>query len=63
MFGSSRAWRLALTGAIVIVTGVAIATPVPVLSMTDGRQLVVAPLDAGDPLTYSYRQYINDEPV
>jgi len=61
--GSNRAWLLALTGAIVIVTGVAIATPVPVLSMTDGRHLVVAPLDAGDALTYSYRQSIYDVPV
>ena len=46
-----------------IVTGVAIATPVPVLSMTDGRQLLVAPLDSGDALTYSYRQSIYDVPV
>lgn len=46
-----------------IVTGVALAAPVPVLTMTDGRHLVVAPLDAGDALTYSYRQSIYDVPV
>ena len=63
MSGSRRPWLLALTGAIVIVTGVALAAPVPVLTMTDGRHLVVAPLDAGDALTYSYRQSIYDVPV
>ena len=31
--------------------------------MTDGRHLLVAPLDAGDTLTYSYRQSIYDVPV
>jgi hypothetical protein len=31
--------------------------------MTDGRRLVVAPLDAGDALTYSYRQSIYGVPV
>jgi len=41
----------------------ALAAPVPVLTMTDGRHLVVAPLDAGDELTYSYRQSIYDVPV
>jgi hypothetical protein len=48
---------------IVLLTGVALATPVPVLSMSDGRSLVVAPLDDGDALTYSYRQSIYDVPV
>lgn len=63
MSGSLKGWLLALTGAIAVVTGVVIATPVPVLSMTDGRQLVVASLDAGDALIYSYRQSIYDVPV
>jgi hypothetical protein len=31
--------------------------------MTGGRHLVVAPLDAGDALTYSYRQSIYEVPV
>ena len=31
--------------------------------MSDGRHLVVAPLDAGDTLIYSYRQSIYDVPV
>ena len=52
-----------LAGAVVIATGVALAAPVPVLTMSDGRHLVVAPLDAGDMLTYSYRQSIYDVPV
>ena len=63
MSGSPRSWLLALTGAIVIVTGVALATPVPVLSMTSDRRSTVAPLDSGDALTYSYRQSIYDVPV
>ncbi len=46
-----------------IAAGVALAAPVPVLTMTDGRRLVVKPLDAGDELTYSYRQSIYDVPV
>jgi hypothetical protein len=61
--GSSRTWRVALTGAIVIVTGVALAAPAPVLSMSDGQHTVVAPLDDGDALTYSYRQSIYEVPV
>ena len=46
-----------------IAAGVALAAPVPVLTMSDGRHLVVAPLDAGDTLIYSYRQSIYDVPV
>ena len=52
-----------MAGAIAIVTGVALATPVPVLSMTDGQRVVVAPLDDGDALTYSYRQSIYEVAV
>jgi hypothetical protein len=47
----------------VIVTGVALATPVRVLAMSDGAREVVAPLDDGEALTYSYRQSIYDVPV
>jgi hypothetical protein len=51
-------------GALVLLTtGVALATPVPVLSMTDGRSILVAPLDDGEALTYSYRQSIYDVSV
>jgi hypothetical protein len=59
----NNAWRLALAGAIVIVAGVALAAPVPVLSMTDGRRAIVAPLDDRDALTYSYRQSVYEVPV
>ncbi len=44
-------------------TGVALATPVPVLATGDGGHEVVAPLDEGELLTYSYRQSIYDVPV
>jgi hypothetical protein len=61
--GSSRRYLLALAAAIVIVTGVALAAPVPVLSVSDGRNEVLGELDEGEPLTYSYRQSIYDVPV
>ena len=63
MSGSNRTWLVALAGAIVIVTGVALAAPVPVLSMSDGERAIVAPLDDGDALTYSYRQSVYEVPV
>jgi len=47
----------------VIVTGVAVATPVRVLSLSAGSREVLAPLDDGEPLTYSYRQSIYEVPV
>ena len=46
-----------------LATGVALATPVPVLAMSDGTHEIVAPLDEGESLTYSYRQSIYDVPV
>jgi len=61
--GSSRPYLLALAAATVIVTGVALAAPVPVLSVSDGRNEVLGELDEGEPLTYSYRQSIYDVPV
>ncbi len=43
--------------------GVALATPVPVLVMGDGSREVVAPLDDGEALEYSYEQSIYEVPV
>jgi hypothetical protein len=48
---------------VLIATGVALATPVPVLAIGDGAREVTAPLDEGEALTYSYRQSIYDAPV
>lgn len=41
-------------------TGVALATPVRVLAFSDGAHEIVAPLDDGEAVTYSYRQSIYD---
>jgi hypothetical protein len=49
---------LALAAIAIVVTGVAAATPVPVLTMRDDRRELVAPLDDGEPLEYSYQQSI-----
>ena len=57
---SGRAKRGLVAAAIVILTGVALATPVRVVAMSDGSREVVAPLDDGEALTYSYRQSIYD---
>ena len=43
--------------------GVALATPVAVLSVGDGTTEFVAALDQDEPLTYSYRQSIYQVPV
>ena len=59
---SSRALALAAL-LIVLLTGVALATPVPVVSLSDGAGEMLAVLDEGEPLTYSYRQSIYDVPV
>lgn len=63
MSGSSRRALTALAVGIVIVTGVALATPVPVLAVTDGQREMTAPLAEGEALTYSYRQSIYDVEV
>src|SRR5438132_2805970 len=62
---SGRAKRAGVViGAIVLMlTGVALAAPVPVLAMGDGAHEVVADLSEGEALTYSYRQSIYDVPV
>lgn len=54
--------RIAMVAAV-LVTGVALATPVGVLSLSDGSREILAPLDTGDALTYSYRQSIYGVPV
>ena len=48
---------------VLLATGVALATPGPILAMSDGAHEVVAPLQEGEALTYSYRQSIYDVPV
>ena len=62
MSGRAKAALIAVA-AIVIVTGVAVATPVPVLAVSDGTRELIASLDDGESLTYSYRQSIYDVPV
>lgn len=53
----------ALLGALTLVTGVALATPVPVLTVSDGKAECVGPLDDGEAMRYSYRQSIYDVAV
>jgi hypothetical protein len=57
---SGRASRRLVAALIVLLTGVALATPVRVLAMSDGAHEIVASLDDGEALTYSYRQSIYD---
>jgi hypothetical protein len=47
----------------VATTGVALATPVAVLSVNDGTSEFLAALDREEPLIYSYRQSIYQVPV
>jgi hypothetical protein len=47
----------------VLLTGAAIAAPVPVVTISGGGAEVVGRLDEGEMLTYSYRQSIYDVPV
>jgi hypothetical protein len=58
-----RRGLIALLGALIVATGVALATPVPALTVSDGRAEFVAPLDDGEAMRYSYRQSIYDVPV
>jgi hypothetical protein len=60
---ASRGALFALGAAIAIVTGVALATPVPVLAVSDGHREITGTLAEGEALTYSYRQSIYDVPV
>lgn len=58
-----RRGLVALLGALTLVTGVALATPVPVLTLSNGATEFVGPLDEGEAMRYSYRQSIYDAPV
>jgi hypothetical protein len=49
--------------AAAILTGAALAAPVGVLEVSDGRAAAVLPLDDGEPLTYSYIQSVYGVPV
>ena len=49
---------VALVAAVVTSTGVALATPVPVLTVSDGTTEFVRALDRTETLRYSYRQSI-----
>lgn len=58
-----RRGLIALLGALILLTGVALATPVAVLTVSDGTTEFVGPLDDGEGMRYSYRQSIYDAPV
>ena len=58
-----RRGLIALLGALTLATGVALATPVPVLTVGNGTTEFVGPLDDGEAMRYSYRQSIYDAPV
>ena len=58
-----RRGLMALLGALTLVTGVALATPVPVLTVSNGTAECMGPLDDGEAMRYSYRQSIYDAPV
>ncbi|MEK6224874.1 MAG: hypothetical protein AABM40_01115 [Chloroflexota bacterium] len=57
MSGRNNAF-VALGAAIVTAVGVALATPVPVLTVSDGTTEFVGTLDREEDLQYSYRQSI-----
>src|SRR5438132_1331590 len=52
-----------LAQAVVVTTGVALATPVAVLAVSDGTRELLAGWDTAEPLEYSYRQSIYEVPV
>ena len=54
---------IAVLGALVLVTGVALATPVPVLRVSDGKAECGGRLDDGEAMRYSYRQSIYEAAV
>jgi len=61
---SRRVWAVRLLIALVpVLTGVALATPVPVLAISSDRDEVLGHLPDGTRLTYAYRQSIYDVPV
>ena len=63
MSGRAKRAGVVIGAILVTLTGVALATPVPVLAMGDGTHEFVASLEEGEALTYSYRQSIYDVPV
>ena len=63
MSGRGRAAVVAIVISLVVVTGAALAAPVAVLTIRGDAMEIVAPLDQGEGLTYSYRQSIYDVPV
>ncbi len=54
---------VALATAVLVVTGVALATPVPVLSIGDGSREFLGAFADGEALEYSWRQSIYEVPV
>lgn len=60
---ASHKGLIALLGALTLVTGVALATPVPVVTASNGTAECMGPLDDGEAMRYSYRQSIYDVPV
>jgi hypothetical protein len=61
--GELRRGLIALLGVLLLVTGVALATPVPVLTATSGATECMGPLDDGEAMRYSYRQSVYDVAV
>jgi len=49
---------VALVSVLIVLTGVAVATPVSVLTLSDERREITAPLDDGEALEYSYEQSV-----
>ena len=49
---------VAVVAAVLTATGLALATPVAVVSISDGSSEFVGPFDPSESLTYSYRQSI-----
>jgi hypothetical protein len=60
---ASQRGLIAALGALILVMGVALATPVPVLTVSDGRAECGGRLDDGEAMRYSYRQSIYDAVV
>jgi hypothetical protein len=60
---ASHRGLIAVLGALIVLTGVALATPVPVLTVSDGKAECGGRLDDGEAMRYSYRQSIYDAAV
>lgn len=63
MFGRGSPAVLVIAISLAVMTGAALAAPVPVLTIRGDAAEIVAALDQGEALTYSYRQSIYDVPV